>query len=220
MRSFFKLTRSGVTLVEVLIAASVMAAVSLVIMQFTSWMTNAQKITGWKQSAIDEQRINELFWQKYFSGATSRIESLVVDAQGVITSPAVIATEPVKIRGAGVGDLMAGYPADGSEWPIWTFNTYEKEAATNNYVESTVIGYLKGVSPHIEFYGRVSRGAAVISQHKLMSNVLSISGSTRNFTDENVTVLTVNFVVNHPLHTNIQVRKQSNFRISTILESF
>ncbi|PKL44273.1 MAG: hypothetical protein CVV41_06450 [Candidatus Riflebacteria bacterium HGW-Riflebacteria-1] len=209
----------GVTLVEVLIAVSVVGIISIVVMQFTSWMTNAQKITAWKQTAIDEQRINEIFWQKHFSGATSRIKSMVV-VDGVITTPAEIATEPVKIRGGGSGILLTDYPADGNEWPVWTFKTFEKEAATNNYIESTVTGFLKGVSPRIELYGRVMRGAAVIAEQRLLSNILSISASHRSFPDENVTVLTLDFVVNHPLHEHIQVRKQSNFKISTILESY
>lgn len=219
MNSSLKRYKFGVTLVEVLIAVSVVGIISIVVMQFTSWMTNAQKITAWKQNAVDDQRVNEIFWQKHFSGATSRIESMIVD-KGVITTPAVIATEPVTIRGGGSGNLMADYPADGSEWPIWTFKTFEKEAATNNYIESTVTGFLKGASPYIELYGRVTRGAAVIAEQRLMSNILSINAANRSFPDENVTVLTVDFVVNHPLHEHIQVRKQSNFKISTVLESY
>lgn len=220
MISSLKRRKSGMTLAEILIAVGVMGIVSLVVMQFTSWMTNAQKMTAWKQNVVDAQRLNEIFWQKYFTGATSRIDSLVVNAQGVITTPAVIATEAVKIRNSGSGNLMADYPADGSEWPVWVFKTFEKEATTNNYIASTVTGFLKGASPHIEFYGRITRDDVVLTDQKLLENVGAISASTRYFPDENLTVLTVNFVVNNPLHENMQIRKQSNFRISTILESF
>ncbi len=212
--------KHGVTLIEILISVSVVAIISVVVMQFTSWMTNAQKITAWKQGAVDEQRLNEIFWQKHFTGATSRIESMVVDAQGVITTPAVIATEPVMIRGGGSGSLMAAYPADGKEWPVWEFKTYEKEAATSKYIESRVTGFLKGTTPNIEFYGRIIRDGAVIADQKLMSNVHEISAASRYFPDENVTVLTVDFVVSYPFQDKLQVRKQSNFRISTILETF
>ncbi|NLF95154.1 MAG: prepilin-type N-terminal cleavage/methylation domain-containing protein [Candidatus Riflebacteria bacterium] len=214
------LNKKGVTLIEILISVSVVAIISVVVMQFTSWMTNAQKITGWKQSAVDEQRLNEIFWQKHFTGATSRIESLVVDANGVITTPAVIATEPVMIRGGGSGNLMAAYPADGKEWPVWEFKTFEKEAASSKYIESTVTGFLKGSKPNIEFYGRVVQGGAVIGEQKLMSNVEEINSSSRFFPDENVTVLTVEFVVSYPFQDKLKVRKQSNFRISTVLETF
>ncbi len=212
--------RRGVTLVEIIISVSVVAVISVVVMQFTSWMTNAQKITAWKQSAVDDQRLNEIFWQKHFTGATSRIESLVVDAHGVITTPAVIATEPVMIRGGGNGNLMTEYPADGKEWTVWEFKTFEKEAAGSSYIESTVTGFLKGTRPFIEFYGRVSRGGGVVSEQRLMCNVDEINSSRRFFPDENVTVLTVEFVVSYPLHDSMKVRKQSNFRISTVLESF
>lgn len=214
------LNKKGFTMIEMLISVGVVALISIVVMQFTSWMTNAQKITGWKQSAVDEQRLNEIFWQKHFTGATSRIESLVVNASGVITSPAVIATEPVLIRGGGNGSLMTAYPADGKEWPIWEFKTFEKETATNKYVESKVTGFLKGSKPNIEFYGRVVQGGSVISEQKLMSNVEEINASRRFFPDENVTVLTVEFVVSYPLQNKLKVRKQSNFRISTVLETF
>ncbi|OQA09724.1 MAG: hypothetical protein BWY66_00451 [bacterium ADurb.Bin374] len=210
----------GFTLVEIMVAILVFGLVSLVVFRFTRWMNDAQSLTAWKQSAQDSLRLNEMFWQKHFTGATRKLSSLVVDSQGVIQTPPDIATAPVKIRNGGNGNLMSGYPNTFSEWPVWQFKTFHKQTGANTWDEFDVVGFLQTRDGNTTLTGRVKSGMKIISEVKLMEHVVSIQASTREFKEENLTVLTVEFILAHPRKPDVRLQKTSNFKISTSLETF
>ncbi len=210
----------GFTLVEIMVALFVFGLVSMIVFRFTRWVNDAQALTAWKQSAQDSLRLNELFWQKHFTGATRKLSSLLVDSQGVIQTPPTIATAPVKIRNKGTGNLMSGYPNTLSEWPLWQFKTFHKQAGANTWDEFDVIGVLHGRGGNITLTGRVKSGSKIVSEMKLMENVISIKASTRDFKEENLTVLTIEFILAHPRRSDIRLKKTSNFKLSTLLEAY
>lgn len=210
----------GFTLIEIMVAIFVFSLVSLIVFRFTRWVNEAQALTAWKQTAQDSLRLNELFWQKHFPGATRKLSSLVVDAQGVIQTPPDIATAALKIRNGGNGNLMSGYPSTSSEWPVWQFKTFHKQPGANKWDELEVYGILQSRDGNTTLTGRVKAGSKIISEMKLMEHLVSIQASTREFQEENLTVLTVEFVLGHPRKPDIRLKKTSNFKISTTLETY
>lgn len=210
---------SGFTLIELMIAIVILSLVILTVTKFTSWINNSQQITAWKQSAIDQQRLNEVFWQKYFSAATYKISSLKVNAFGVLTAPAEIATSTVFMVQTGSGNLLSTHPGTPGDWELWHFKVFEKEAGTTTYIESDVKAFVREKNSSLELYGQVNRDGKMILQQKLLSDLEEINASNRFYHEENTTVLDLEFVLSYPKNKSLKVRKTTSFRIPTNIES-
>lgn len=209
----------GVTLVEVMVAVGVFGLVSMVVFGFTRWMNSAQALTGWKQSSLDAIRLNEVFWQKYFSAATGKIKSLTVDAKGVVVGTPDIATEPVKIRFGGTGNLMMGYVDGPGEWPVWRFNAIQQKTdGSGGYQDRVVTGYLTGSRPDVRLHARIQVGGKTVLHQELLANVVGLEGSVRAYPEESAQVLTIEFLLQNPQRPDLRMREKSQFRISTDIE--
>ncbi|MBF0545969.1 MAG: prepilin-type N-terminal cleavage/methylation domain-containing protein [Candidatus Riflebacteria bacterium] len=211
--------RRAFTLLEVIVSVVVFSLVSLVVFEFTRWVNMTQEVTNWKQSAMNAVRLNEVFWEKYFTGATGKINNLVVDSHGVILVPPVIATEPLKIRNAGTGELLTGFTGNETEWPLWQFKTFRKHNTDNTFDEFLVTGFLSGKAPNINLVGRVTSGGKTVVEQQLLFNLTSIKSSVREYTDEHVMVIALEFTLQYPRKPEIVARGSSQFKISTTIES-
>ncbi|GAB1354054.1 hypothetical protein MASR1M12_27920 [Erysipelotrichia bacterium] len=212
-----KENKQGFTLVELMIAVSVFSLVILVVTKFTSWVNNSQKITAWKQKVIDQQRLNEIFWQKYFSAATYKISSLAPNQFGVLVTPAKIATSTVLMAGGGKGKLLAGYT--GGFLNLWNFKVFEKKTGSTMYIESEVKAFVKTTDKVVELYAEIIRNGSIIQNQRLLTDLEEINASSRFYQEENMTVLDLEFVVSYPENKMLKVRKTTSFRIPTTIES-
>ena len=214
-----KINKQAFTLVELVVAVAVFAVASTSVMQFTSWLLAAQRATTWKQNAIQDQKNNEIFWQKYFSGATCEIKSLIVNSSGIITTPAKILVEPVWIRNKGKGCLTKKYSDGSRDWLLWKFKTHVKDKLTKKYSESQVFAYLRGSAPYITLYAVIKKNDKIVLKTDLLSNVTSINASTKFLMSENMTILTLVFVVTNPTSPGVNLKRTSSYRIPTVLKS-
>ena len=147
----------AVTLVEVLLALTIFTILGMLLLSLSRFSHTAVNVTGWKQTAHDSLKKNVVFWSKYLTAATYRVDQIQTDATGVIQGTPTITSVPLKIRGGGAGNLMKDFPGTAAEWPLWQFQIHEKTAdATVKYTSKDVLCYLKGAPPSPSPHRRIS----------------------------------------------------------------
>lgn len=211
-------TRTGFTLVELLVTVTVMSLVILSVTKFVSWVNSSQQVTAWKQTAIDKQRLNEIFWQKHFSAATHKIVSLNTDAHGVLVSPPDVATSALYIVNSGSGDLLSGYTGAGGDYTLWEFTTHKKDAGANTYTETDVKAFVRGSSPDLELWAQLTRDGNNVLKQKLLENLEAINASKRVYVQESMSVLELEFILSYPKKRSLKVKKTTSFRIPTEIQ--
>ena len=207
--------QKGVTLVEVLIAGSVLSMVCIILFSFYRGSISSYRLTNWKQESNDLLKKNNAFWDKYFAAATDRVEFLRTDSRGVIIGKAKITSVPVKMRNSGRGNLLRGYKGGASPWKLWEFESHIKNKAGNNFETYIISAYLTGRKPNIELFGEVRRSGKVINKVKLLSGVDSILASLRSYDEENVTSIKLEFILKNPSKSSMELRSNFEMRVNT-----
>ncbi|MGM0599248.1 MAG: type IV pilus modification PilV family protein [Candidatus Rifleibacteriota bacterium] len=208
----------GFTLVELLVTVSVMSLVILSVTKFVSWVNSSQQVTAWKQNAMDRQRLNEIFWQKYFSAATHKIVSLNTDAKGVLITPPDVATSSLYIVSSGSGNLLSGYTGAGGDYTLWKFTIHKKDAAANTYTETNVKAFVRGSVQRLELWAELTRDGNTVLKQKLLENLEAINASKREYKQESMSVLELEFILSYPHKRSLKVKKTTSFRIPTEIQ--
>lgn len=211
--------RNGFTLVEILIASGVFVIIGVVVGSMYHFSYTSFTTTSWKQDAQNYLKLNNVFWQKYLSGATHKLTKLDIDAKGVILGNAEITSIPFKIKNKGVGNLLAAYTGGNDPWPLWSGQFHVKDDTTLSYQTLVIEAYLVGSFPDVRLYGKTSDlTGKVISNSLLLKNVSRIEASLRPYDEEYASSLRLVFTVQDPKRLENLADGIIEVRINTQIE--
>lgn len=212
--------KQGFTLVEILVSLGVFVIVGAVVFSVYHFSYTSYKVTSWKQEAQNYLKLNNVFWQKYLSGATNKLTRLDTDAEGVVIGTAEITEIPFKIKNGGSGDLLADYAAGVDPVLLWYGQFHVKDEASMNYQTVTVEAHLSGTRPNVTLHGKVKDATGkVVRDVELLRNLVKIDASVRPYDEEYASSLRLVFTVQDPRKPENQADGVMEVRINTDIES-
>ena len=212
--------RTGFTLVEIVIALGVFMLVLIVVFGFNRYYFNAVSITGWRQTAHQALKLNAIFWQDHFVAATHRITHIETDSSGVIVGSVLFNKAGLNIRSRGAGNLLDGYPGDGSRFELWNFEISKRDEAAGLFEGNRVSAFVQGTGLNINLWGQIASGGVVLREIKLLENVAQVRGTVRRYEAENANALKLDFVLQHPQRPAIREEGSVEVRVNTEIVGF